>query len=126
MDYVYCAIKFPAPRNYERIRVDVNLLDNSATLREKVQNEILQNNNQDFSLIFCGNELEDDKPINNYGVNVGSTIQVLKKAPEPQPREFGKFTELDVSRVCSLFKSLNSGNFHVSARHKKKMIFFLS
>lgn len=32
-----------------------------------------------------------------------------------------KFTELDVSRVVSYFRALNSGNFHVSfSRYAKK------
>lgn len=38
-----------------------------------------------------------------------------------------KFTELDVSRVVSYFRALNSGNFHVSfSRYAKKKSFVLT
>lgn len=50
MEYIYCGIKFPAPRNYERVRVDVNFSENTAALKEKIKNEILRTNCE-FSLV---------------------------------------------------------------------------
>lgn len=115
MDFIYCGIKFPAPRNYEKVRVEIDFNENSGALKEKIQKEILSTKDE-ISLVFCGNELNDDEPINKYNLRAGSsTIQVLRKTPEVQTKEFTtKFNEIDVGRVCSLFRGLNSGNFHVS------------
>lgn len=114
MEYVFCGIKFAEPRNYEKIRVDINFNENSVALKEKIQKDVLKTKDE-ISLIFCGNELQDDEPINKYNLRTGSTVQVLKKILEIPSKEFStKFTELDVSRVSSLFRGLNSGNFHVS------------
>lgn len=116
MDFIYCGIKFKSPRNFERIRVDnVNFNENSAALKERVKNEILDKTKDEISLVYCGNILEDDEPIKKYVLHSGSTVHVLRKSPEEQIKEVpAKFTELDVSSVCSLYRALNSGNFHVS------------
>lgn len=78
---------------------------------------------------FSGNILEDDEPISKYqNIRSGSTIHVLKKAEEETTKECPqKFTELDVSRVVSYFRALNSGNFHVRINNakEKKNIFVL-
>ncbi|KAL7025086.1 hypothetical protein ACKWTF_013330 [Chironomus riparius] len=116
MEYVFCGIKFAEPRNYEKIRVDINFNENSVTLKEKIQKDILKTKDE-ISLIFCGNELNDDEPINKYNLRTGSTVQVLRRIIEIPPKEFTtKFTEMDVSRVSSLFRGLNSGNFHKISR----------
>lgn len=52
MEHIFCGIKFPAPRNYERVRVDVNFSENTAALKEKIKNEILVNKNCEFSLVY--------------------------------------------------------------------------
>lgn len=115
MEYVFCGIKWAEPRNYEKIRVDISFKENSVALKEKIQNDILKTKDE-ISLVFCANELNDDEPLNKYAnLRVGSTIQVLRKIVEIPPKEFtSKFTEMDVSRISSLFRGLNSGNFHVS------------
>lgn len=116
MEYVFCGIKFAEPRNYEKIRVDISFNENSVALKEKIQKDILKTKDE-ISLVFCGNELEDDEPINKYNLRTGSTVQVLKKILEIPSKEFTtKFTEMDVSRVSSLFRGLNSGNFHKISR----------
>lgn len=51
MEHIFCGIKFPSPRNYERVRVEVNFKENIAQLKEKIRNEILQNNCE-FSLVY--------------------------------------------------------------------------
>ena len=120
MEYVFCGIKFAEPRNYEKIRVDVNFNENSVFLKEKIQKDILKTKDE-ITLVFCGNELHDDEPINKYNLRTGSTVQVLRRIIEIPPKEFtSKFTEMDVSRVSSLFRGLNSGNFHVSYRLTNK------
>lgn len=114
MDHVYLGIStsFPAPRNYERIRIDnVNFNDSISSLVEKFRT--ITKNKETISLAYCGDILDDNEPINRYLIRSGSTVHVLKKAEEDEPKDFKKFTELDVSRVCSMYRSLNSGNFHV-------------
>lgn len=112
MDHIYLGISFPAPRNYERVRVDnVNFNDSVSSLKEKFRE--VSNNKENVSLVYCGDVLEDSEPINRY-IQPGSTVHVLRKAEDDESKDYKKFTELDVSRVCSLFRSLNSGNFHVS------------
>jgi hypothetical protein len=124
MEYIYCGIKYPAPRSYERVRVDnVNFNENSAALKERLKNEIFETKDE-ISLVYCGNILEDDEPISKYELRSGSTIQVLRKAKDNKLTEnTKKFTELDVSRILSLYRTLNAGNFHVSfepSNEKKK------
>lgn len=52
MEHIFCGIKFPAPRNYDRVRVDnVNFNENTATLKEKIKNEVLFSNCE-FSLVY--------------------------------------------------------------------------
>lgn len=120
MDHIYLGVNFPAPRNYERIRIDnVNLKENVSVLIEKFR-EITNHKEEDVSFVYCGNVLEDNEPINRFLRN-GSTVHVLRKIVEDEPKEYKKITELDVSRLCSLYRSLNSGNFHV--RRGKIIIF---
>lgn len=70
--------------------------------------------------------LEDDEPLNkNKTLRAGSTIQVLKKHKEESPKEWKKFTEIDVSRVVSYFRALNSGNFHVSRKNTQFLFSFV-
>lgn len=116
MDHIYCGIKFPAPRNFERIKVNVNFNENSAALKERIKNEILETKeNCEISLFYLGSLLADDEPLNKQpNIRSGSTIQVLKKPQEEEIKTYAKFTEIDVNKVLSLFRSLNSGNFHVS------------
>lgn len=115
MNHIYLGINFPAPRNYERIRVEnVNFNETISSIVEKFR-EITGNHKDEISLAYCGNILEDNEPINRY-LRTGSTIHVLRKNIEDEPKDYNKFTELDVSRVCSMFRSLNSGNFHVRAK----------
>lgn len=120
MDHIYLGVSFPEPRNYERIRIDnVNLKENVSVLIEKFR-EITNHKEEDVSFVYCGNVLEDNEPINRFLRN-GSTVHVLRKIVEDEPKEYKKITELDVSRLCSLYRSLNSGNFHV--RRRKNIIF---
>lgn len=112
MDHLYLGVNFPAPRNYERIRIEnVNFKENISTLIEKFR-EMTGHKEEDVSFVYCGNVLEDNEPINRFLRN-GSTVHVLRRIVEDEPKEYKKFTELDVSRLCSLYRSLNSGNFHV-------------
>lgn len=114
MEHVFLGIHFPAPRNYERVRVDdVNFNQNCAELIEKFRS--ITGNKDDVSLVYLGNILEDNEPINRYNLRVGSTIHVLRKTAEDEPKNYKSFTELEVSRICSLYRSLNSGHFHVSS-----------
>lgn len=114
MDHVFLGIHFPAPRNYERVRVEnINFNDNCADLIEKFR-EITGNKDDNISLVYLGNVLEDNEPINRYNLRTGSTIHVLKKAAEEEPKNYKSFSELDVQRVVTMYRSLNSGNFHVS------------
>lgn len=114
MEHIYCGIKFPAPRNFERVRVDnVNFNENSAALKERILNEVLKTKDE-ISLVYLGNILADDEPIcKQKNIRSGSTIHVLKKPKEEEIKTYTKFTEADVSRVVTLYRSLNSGNFHV-------------
>lgn len=123
MEHLYCKVNFPAPREMERVRVDnVNFNENSAALKERIKNEILMDTKDDCDLVFLGNILADDEPISKQPrIRSGSTIQVLKKFKEEEIKIYSKFTEIDVSRVSSLFRSLNSGNFHVSNTHLFKV-----
>lgn len=112
MDHVYFGINFPAPRNYERVRVEnVNFNETISFLKEKFQ-EILPENKDEISIVYLGNILEDSEPINRY-LRVGSTVHVLRKYFEDEPKDYKKFNEMDVSTICSMYRSLNSGNFHV-------------
>lgn len=114
MDFVFLGINFPEPRNYERVRVEnVNFNENLAVLIERFRE--ITGIKDEVSLSYLGNILEDNEPMNRW-LRVGSTIHVLKKVTEEEPKDYKKFTELDVSRVTSLFRSLNSGNFHVTAK----------
>lgn len=117
MEYIFCGIKFPAPRHFERVRVDnVNFNETSSALKERVKSEILATKDE-ITLVYCGNVLEDDEPINKYNLRAGSTVHVLKKIEEEPLKEFTtKFTELDVANVCALYRGLNSGNFHKISR----------
>ncbi|KAG5670199.1 hypothetical protein PVAND_000477 [Polypedilum vanderplanki] len=117
MEHIFCGIHFPAPRHFERVRVLCNLSENSSALKERVKNEILFGTKDEISLVYCGNILEDDEPINKYNLKAGSTVHVLRKIVEESPKEYtNKFTELDVGRTASLYRSLNSGNFHKISR----------
>lgn len=91
---------------------DVNFSQNCAELIEKFRQ--ITGNKDDVSLVYLGNILEDSEPINRYNLRVGSTVHVLRKTAEDEPKNYKSFNELDVSRVCSMYRSLNSGNFHVS------------
>lgn len=116
MSHVFLGINFPAPRNYERIRVEnLNFNDNVEKLKQKFS-EITGLSDKEVSLIYCGNILEDNEPINRY-VQIGSTIHVLRKPAEEDITTYKTFTELDVSRVVSLYRTLNSGHFHVRRKH---------
>lgn len=110
MDHVYLGICFPAPRNYERVRVTVNFNDLISSLVDKFRE--ISSNKDNVSLVYCGDVLEDNEPINRY-LRSGSTVHVLRKAEDDVPKAYKKFTELDVARVVSMYRSLNSGNFHV-------------
>jgi Ubiquitin family len=112
MEHVFLGIHFPAPRNYERVRVDdVNFNQNCAELIEKFRQ--ITGNKDDVSLVYLGKVLEDSEPINRYNLRVGSTVHVLRKTVDDEPKPMKSFNELDVSRICSMYRSLNSGNFHV-------------
>lgn len=117
MDHLFLGINFPAPRSYERIRVEnVNLNESVSFLIEKFRN--LTGIKDEVSVCYLGNILEDDEPITRYGLHAGSTVHILKKAAEEGPKEYTRFTELDCSRICSNFRSLNNGNFYVSEGNK--------
>jgi glutathionylspermidine synthase len=112
MDHLFLGINFPAPRNYERVRVEnVNFNENVEKLIEKFRE--LTGNKDEISLAYLGNILEDNEPINRY-LRAGSTVHILKKSPEDVKKDYKKFTELDVSTIAARFRMLNSGNFHVS------------
>lgn len=114
MDHLFLGINFPAPRNYERVRVEnVNLNESVSFLVEKFRE--ITGNKDDVSICYLGNILEDNEPIKRYGLRTGSTIHVLRKAVEDDPKDFKKFTELDCSRICANFRSLNNGHYYVSA-----------
>lgn len=116
MNHVFLGINFPAPRNYERVRVEnVNFNENISFLKEKFY-EITGFLDKEVALVYCGNILEDNEPINRY-VGIGSTIHVLRKVADDDVRSFKTFTELDVSRVCAMYRSLNSGHFHVRRKN---------
>lgn len=118
MNHVFLGIHFPAPRNYERVRIeDVNFNENVSFLKEKFT-EVSGILDKEVSLVYCGNILEDNEPINRY-VRSGSTIHVLRKAAEEEVKTYKAFTELDVSRVCAMYRSLNSGHFHVRRKLMK-------
>ena len=119
MDHVYLGINFPAPRNYERVRVEnVNLNESVSSLIEKFHE--ISGNKDEVSICYLGNILEDNEPIKRYGLRNGSTIHVLKKVVEEDMKDYSKFTELDCSRICANFRSLNNGNYFV-----RKFIFIL-
>lgn len=41
MEHIFCGINFPAPQNYQRVRVEnVNLSENTASLKEKIKNDL--------------------------------------------------------------------------------------
>ncbi|CRK88798.1 CLUMA_CG002547, isoform A [Clunio marinus] len=122
MDHVFLGIHFDETKKYERIRVDnVNFNENVSFLKEKFCD--ITGRKEDVSLVYCGNILEETEPINRY-VRNGSTIHILRKTEEDEHKEYKKFNEMDVSRVCSQFRSLNSGNFHkISRPEVAKMIF---
>lgn len=115
MDHIYLGINFPAPRNYERVRVEANLNATISCLVEKFRE--ITNNTDTVSIAYCGNILEEDEPINRY-LRSGSTVHILKKQSEDEPKEHKKMTEHEVNRVCSAFRGLNSGNFHVRSTKK--------
>jgi hypothetical protein len=112
MNHIFLGISFPSPRSYERVRVEnVNFNESCSVLKEKFYE--ISDNKDDVSLVYCGNILEDDEPINRY-LRAGSTIHVLRKAAvEDEVKTYKPYNELDVSKICALFRSLNSGNFHV-------------
>jgi hypothetical protein len=113
MEHVFLGVHFPSPRNYERIRVEnVNFNENCADLIEKFRT--ITNNKEDVSLSYLGQILEENEPISRYNLRVGSTVHVLKKGPQDDQKNYKSFNELDVSKVCAMYRSLNSGNFHVS------------
>lgn len=113
MNHIFLGINFPAPRHYERVRVEnVNFNENVSSLKDKFV-ELTGVGDAEVTLLYCGQILEDNEPINRY-LPIGSTIHVLYKASEDEPKTFNKFQELDVSRICAMFRSLNSGNFHVN------------
>lgn len=115
MAHIFCGINFPAPRSFERVRVDnVNFNENSAALKERILSEIFNTKDFEISLVYLGNILADDEPISKHPIRPGSTIHILKKPKEEEIKVYSKFTEVDVSKVVSLYRSLNSGNFHVS------------
>ena len=65
-------------------------------------------------LVYCGDVLEDDNELSKLEIRSGSTIHVLRKpAPEKSLNDYPKFTEADVQRVCSLYRSLTATSFHV-------------
>lgn len=113
MDYVFLGINFPAPRNYERVRVEnVNFNETVSVLVEKFRE--ITGNKDNVSLLYLGNILEDNEPISKYYLRTGSTVHVLRKTFEEEPKDYKKFTEADVQRVTSMYRNnLNSGNFHV-------------
>jgi hypothetical protein len=113
MDYIFLGIQYPAPRNFERIRLEnINFNENTAELVEKFRS--LTGNKEEVSLVYLGNILEDNQPISRYNLRPGSTIHVLKRSNEDNPKNYKSFTEIDVSHVTALYRSLNNGNFHVS------------
>jgi Ubiquitin family len=127
MEFLYFGLRFSAPRNFERVRIDnVDFNDKAKILKERLKSEILKNDivlsDEEICLIFCGDQLEDNEPINKYKVRSGSTIHVMKMQVEEKPKEYSKFTEFDVSRVTSYYRSLNSGNFYVSFSFCAKML----
>lgn len=64
-------------------------------------------------MIYCGDILEDDASISNYDIHSGSTIHVLRKIePIPTEKEYPRFTESDVQRIVSLYRSLSPTYFH--------------
>lgn len=115
MDYIYFGIKLPS-KQFDRIRVDnVNFNENSSALKQRVSEIIVTKDEEEITLVYCSNILEDDEPLNKYNLHAGSTVHVLRKIVDEPVKEFKtKFTEIDVARVCSMYRSLNSGNFHVS------------
>lgn len=119
MDHVYFGFCSSAPRSYERIRIDnVNFNCAVSTLVEKFRE--VSNNKENVSLTYCGDILDDclDEPINRY-LKPGSTIHIIRKAEDDGIKHYKKFSELDVSSVSSLYRSLNSGNFHVRKYFKR-------
>lgn len=119
MDYIYFGIQYPAPRNFQRIRLEnVNFNENTAELLEKFREKT--GNKEEVSLVYLGNILEDNEPINRYNLRPGSTIHVLKRCSEDIPKNYKSFTEVDVSQICAQFRSLNSGHFHVRHDMTKK------
>lgn len=113
MDYLFFGIQQSAQTHFERIRVDnINFNENGSELIEKFRS--LTGNKDEVSLVYLGNILEETEPINRYNLRPGSTIHVLKKTSDDPPRNYKSFTEVDVSRVCAMYKNLNAGNFHVS------------
>lgn len=115
MEYIYLGVKLPAPRSYERIRIgNINFNENVSILREKFL-ELYDENNNNFSFSYCGIILDDTEPIKKYNLRSGSTVHVLRKNNDDESKEVpSKFTEMEVQRVTALYRSLNSGNFHVS------------
>lgn len=112
MEHIFLGINFPAPRNYERVRVEnVNFNESVSILIEKFRE--ITGNKDDVSIAYLGEILEDNEPIKRYGLRTGSTIHVLKKIVEDEPKEYKKFTELECSKICSNFRSLNNGNYYV-------------
>lgn len=57
--------------------------------------------------------MEDDVELSKLEIRSGSTIFVLRKQISSESVKYEKFTESDVQRVCSLFRSLSATSFHV-------------
>ena len=59
--------------------------------------------------------MEDDVELSKLDIRSGSTIHLLRKEiPEKSLTNYPKFTEADVQRVCSLYRSVTAASFHVS------------
>jgi hypothetical protein len=64
-------------------------------------------------LAYCGDILEDGATLSNYGIQRGSTVQVLRKIESvPAPKQYPKFTESDVQHVVSMFRGVSATGFH--------------
>lgn len=125
MDYLFFGIQQSAQTHFERIRVDnISFNENGSELIEKFRS--LTGNRDEVSLVYLGNILEEAEPINRYNLRPGSTIHVLRKSADEQPKNYKSFTEVDVSRVCAMYRGLNAGNFHVSKQKRYLFSLFLS
>lgn len=118
MDYLYFGIQQSSQLHFERIRVNnISFNEKTEQLIEKFRS--LTNIKDEISLVYLGNILDETEPINRYNLRPGSTIHVLRKTAEEPVNNYKSFTEVDVSRVCAMYRSLNAGNFHVSSKQRK-------